>query len=96
MKNSVSCCRPDEKTVQKFRRAVLQVDKRFLMAFPDIKAVIKSAKDLNIDVEYIFGSRPMLLMFENDGDEEPTESVPVHTWSKDTFNEYLSSSLSRD
>ena len=90
-----NCCRPDEKT-QRFRSAVLQVDKRFLMAFPDIKSVIKSSKELKIGVEYSFGSRPMLLMYKNDGDEDPAESIPVHSWSKDTFQEYLASSLFRD
>ena len=89
-----ACCHvPVEQ--QKFKIAVIEIDKRFMMGLPELSSVIKSAKKLKLKVRYTFGARPTLLMYKSEDDDLPLESIAVHSWSKDTFQDYLSAHLQK-
>lgn len=86
------CINISPTTEEKYRKAVLEVDKRSISYFPDIQAVIDKKKELKISIRYSFGS-PRLLMYKNTDDDEPTETLSVYSWTKDTFQDYLSNNL---
>ena len=87
------CCQPD-RVETKYEQAVLELDKRFLAGLPEIEAVVKMKKKLNLDVRYSFGSRPVLYMFKEEGDDSAEERISVSGWDKSTFVEYLKDHLS--
>ena len=85
-----TCCTTESETIQKYQSAVLEIDKRFLGGFPEIAKIVKAAKKLKLEVRYSFGARPMLLLYKRDGDESYSEAIPVHSWSQESFKDYLS------
>ena len=87
-----SCCQEDAVDV-KYEQAILEVDKRFLKGLTELAEVVKMKKKLNLDVKYQFGARPMLHMYKEEGNDVADESLAVHSWSKDTFKEYLEAHL---
>ena len=87
-----SCCQEDVVDV-KYEQAILEVDKRFLTGLKELAEVVKMRKKLKLDVRYQFGARPMLHMYKEEGNDVADESLAVHSWSKDTFKEYLKAHL---
>ena len=87
-----SCCQEDVVDV-KYEQAILEIDKRFLKGLTELADVVKMKKKLNLDVKYQFGARPMLHMYKEEGNDVADESLAVHSWSKDTFKEYLRAHL---
>ena len=91
-KECTSCCQEDAVDV-KYEQAIFEVDKRFLNGLSELADVVKMKKKLNLDVKYQFGARPMLHMYKEEGDDVADESLAVHSWSKETFKEYLKAHL---
>ena len=85
------CCSSNQ--IDKFELAVFECDRRFLSRFPDLKDVVKSKSELNLEVRYRFGAAPTLLMYKERADEVPVETLSVFSWTKDVFRDYLSTHL---
>jgi hypothetical protein len=83
------CC--VHQTEEKFQRAVLEIDNRYISYMPEVEAIIKIKSDLNLEVKYRFGS-PQLKMY-NANEDEPIEVLSVSSWTKDNFKEYIKSHL---
>ncbi len=91
--NCKSCCHAETvKAQEKFKKAVLEVDKRSLPFAPDLQAVVDMKKQLKIQVRNRYGSA-RLLMFREIGEDEPSEVLSVHSWTKDTFVDYFKTHL---
>ena len=88
----LDCCVNTVGNDEKYKKAVLELDKRSLNFMPDLKSIVDRKKELKLSVRYSFSS-PRLLMFKNSDDVEPSEVISVHSWTKDTFTDYLSSHL---
>lgn len=88
----LECCVNMATAEEKYGKAVLEIDKRSLGFFPDLQSVVEKKKELKLIVRYRFGS-PRLLMYKFADDDEPSEDLSVHSWTKDTFEDYLSSHL---
>lgn len=84
------CCINKEE--EKYKRAVLEVDKRYLKALPDIGAIVKMKSELKLKVKYRYGPSS-LLMYKEKNDYEPAETLSVNSWSKDVFIDYLKTHL---
>ena len=91
IKQCNECC--VKKIEEKYKYAVLEVDKRFLKALPEIAAVVKLKTELNLKIRYRYGPNS-LLMYKEKSDGEPAEVISVNTWSKDVFVDYLKTHLS--
>lgn len=93
-KKCLECCVNLVNSEEKYAKAVLEIDKRAVGFFPELKAIIDKKKELKLTVRYIFGS-PRLLMYKTEdiSDEEPAEELSVHSWNQDTFKDYLKSHL---
>lgn len=89
------CCTDDKVEEVKYDRAVLEVDKRSLPFLPEISTVIKMKKDLNLRIKYDTVN-PRLAMYKSKEDAEAAEVIPVHSWTLDTFKEYLQAHLAAD
>jgi hypothetical protein len=91
-----SCCIAEAaKSEIKFKRAVLEVDKRTLPFSPELQSVVNKKKDLKLQVRNRYGTA-RLLMFAESGEDEPSEILSVHSWTKDTFEDYLKTHLVRE
>lgn len=86
------CCVADNKPEDKYQKIILEVDKRSVTFLPDIEKVIKDKKKLKLTVRYRMGPA-VLSMYKNKDDDEPTETISVQSWTKDVFEEYLSTHL---
>lgn len=87
--NCRKCCvNEQEKTETKYKKVVLEVDKRSLPFSPDLEAIVKMKKDLKIQVRNRYGSA-RLLMFTESTNEEPSDILAVQGWTKDTFLDYF-------
>jgi hypothetical protein len=84
------CC--IQKVEEKYAKAVLEIDRRALPFFPELKAVVEKKKELKFTVKNRYGS-PRLLMYKLADDHEPSERMAVHNWNRDTFIDYLKSHL---
>jgi hypothetical protein len=76
---------------EKFHKAVLEIDNRYISYMPEMEAIIKIKADLNLEVKYRFGS-PQLKMYGLN-EEEAVEILSVSSWSQDNFKEYIKSHL---
>ena len=89
------CCKEKSSLLlAKYDLAVLEVDKRFLPAFPDVQKIIEQSKKVgsgvdNLAIRYRFGSRPQLLLYENRLDELPSDTININSWTADVIEEYL-------
>jgi hypothetical protein len=88
--NCKSCC--IEKVEEVYEQAVLEVDKRYIAYMREISAVIENKQKLKLKVRYRTAT-PTLNMYKEKGDSVPAESIPVGSWDKATFEEYLSTHL---
>ena len=88
-----SCCIDVSSEDIVYSRAILEVDKRFLSVYSDLSDVIKMRKSIGLEVRYIPGSRPHLLLYSKIDDSTAADSLSVGTWSKDTLLDYLKSHL---
>ena len=88
-----ACCVSTNNSEEVYHWAVLEVDKHFVNSFPDVQAIIKKKKDFGLFVRYRVGSRPVLNVYHNKGDQTPADSIPVSSWNQETFVEYLSTHL---
>lgn len=91
-RNCLRCCIKEDTEEVQFAKAVLELDKRSVPFLPDIAAVIEMKKELHLKVRYDF-TNPRLLMFKGADDKEPSETIGVHSWSVDTFKDYLQAHL---
>lgn len=87
----LSCC--ISKKEEKYHQAVLEVDKRFLNSLPDIAAIVKKKKELNLTVRYRAGARPFLHVYYEKDDPTPADSILIILWNQDTFEDYLRSNI---
>ncbi len=83
------CC-INRKTDEKYLKAVLEVDNRYLSYQPELEAIVALKSILNFSVKYRFGN-PQLKMFKKLEDEEPSEIISVSSWNQDNFKGYLKS-----
>ena len=90
-KKCLTCCNTIINAEEIYEKAVLEVDKRALPYMPDVQAVVEKKKDLKLSIRYRFGGSPRLLMYKDKDDDEPSESLSVYSWTKDTFIDYLKS-----
>jgi hypothetical protein len=88
-----ACCISTRKDIAKYQLAVLEVDKRFLNSLPDIAAVVKKKKALNLTVRYRAGARPYLHVYYEKGDQTPADSILIVSWNQDTFEDFLKSNI---
>ena len=86
------CCVADSKNEEKYKKAILEVDKRTLPFLPDIEKVVKDKKKLKLTVRYRMGP-PSLQMFKSKDDDEAAETISVQNWTQDLFQEYISAHL---
>lgn len=94
------CCQtPVSKAT--YQLAVLEVDKRFLTSFPNVKTFIealpkttkskkKDSKKISksIQVRYRFGVRPSLLLYNSKDDDIPADSISVSSWEMGALTFY--------
>lgn len=91
-----SCCIAETvKSEIKYKKAVLEVDKRTLPFSPELQSVVDKKKDWKFQVRNRYGTA-RLLMFAELGEDEPREILSVHNWNKDTFEDYLNTHLLRE
>jgi len=76
-----------------FEKIVLEVDKRFLMGYPEIAALVKEKKQHHLTVKYKMGTRPSLFLYKSKADETPFDSVFVNSWGKDAIVDFIKSHI---
>jgi len=87
------CCTVKE--VVKYQHAVLEVDKRFLGAFPALQALIKRKAALGFKIRYRYNVRPQLYLYHEKTDEIAAETLSVGQWDESTFEDYLAQNVVR-
>ena len=100
-KSCQSCCTKNQKTNQSYyKKFVLEVDRRFLLMYPEIEKVVSLTKAKKkkepwktLVVNYEFGARPVLHLYTEIGDELPEESISVQSWKSDVIEEFLKDSI---
>lgn len=88
--NCKACC--IEKVDEKYELAIMEVDKRYLSYMKEISSIIDKKAELHLKVRYRYGS-PVLQMYKFKSDSEPTETISINSWDKNTIEDYLSSHL---
>lgn len=75
-------------SIEKYAKAVLEMDKRSVPYLPNIEKVIAQKKALKLTVKFTYGM-PRLLMYKAKDDSEASETIVVNKWDVDTFQDYL-------
>ena len=102
------CCAPVEDAT--YERVVLEIDRRWVESFPDIKALIKAVdakkkgkgktadfvlpERIDVVVKYAFGARPQLSLFRKKTDTQPIDAINIMSWNRETLVDFLTSSQS--
>ena len=102
------CCTPVEDAT--YERVVLEIDRRWVESFPDIKSLIKAVEAkkkgkgktadfvlperIDVVVKYVFASRPQLSLFKKKSDTQPSDAINIMSWNRETLVDFLTSSQS--
>ena len=72
-----------------YELAVLEVDKKAAKRYVNIVDIMKRAEDIDLVLRHRRGSPPVLLMYRERDDEEPSERISVFTWTAEVLEEYI-------
>ena len=100
MEECKACCHVPSQDL--YELIVLEFDKRWIDYHDPIRTITKEVKNKKKDSSSIFqkvkiktrfGARPTLHMYSAIGDDAPSDSVPIMTWSLDVIEDYIKSHL---
>ena len=87
----VNCCIPPPVNENLYESIVLEIDKRYVDAYPSISSVLKKKKTLKLKLKYRFGVSPTLHLYQGRNDATAADSISISSWSQDTIEDFIKS-----
>lgn len=91
----MSCCISNTIDDIVYEMGVLELDRRYKSSSSDLTTIIKNKNKYGLKVVYKSYVRPTLRMYLKKTDTEPTESIAIFSWNKDTIEDFLKSHLKK-